>query len=411
MKFQGNPKDWGQGGTPPPPTSREATTPPSAPRPRRFQYPNIPRRAPRKPTLRPASVKHLQRLARLSQTQIDNLPETGDLMVPALELLAGLTPVGRGYLAARDVWGYFGPQQPEIPEVPAHWDYGAWEQYQECEHPGPGREMIYSTGNGSLVNPCIGGQGRNPRYDTFEEAAAGRDNVGLWQRSLTGVTFRYFHHRSWRKEPGAPALPYPEFKPYQPPVPGKRTVQPMPATVTPPVPATVQPMPQPRDTARPPSVIPGFVRPLPASPYRPSEVPANTIIVSPGGVSIPPQTPHVQAPAPGKEVKIKVQYGSPVYRAISNLYNGVTEASDFIDVVADAIEGNPCKGLNPVAKAWCVGRNIDRLDVDEMMHGLIYNYFEDQAVGAFLSWGKKSPYGVQTPTTGPSRRISPRPIR
>lgn len=412
MKFQGNPKDWGQGGSPPPPSNRETVTLSSNPPPRRPRWtlPDLPyRKVPPKPTLGPRTLRQIQRVSRLTQKNIDQMPEAGDLLTPALELIAGFTPVGRAYLTARDVWGYFGPQKEETPAVPAHWEHNGWELVASCGE--------YSAFGYSAITPGTCGVSTlvPNQYGSPAEVIQNHPNTSAFTGGVPNpspsLPTRFRNNIGWRRLPTTPSA-RPDLAPYWvpevPAQPGTRTVQPVPATVTPPNPAITQPMPQPRETGRPEPLMPRFPRPLPVNPYRPSERPASTIEVLPGGVSIPPQVPHVQAPASGKELKINTNKGSPFYKAISGLYDGTTEASDFVDVISDSIEGNPCKGLAPVQKSYCIGQNWEKINVDKMVYGLIYNHFEDKAVGTFLSYGRKSPYGVQTPTTRPSRDIQVR---
>lgn len=414
MKFQGNPKDYG-GSAPPPPVTREATTPPSSPR--KVGYPNIPRRHPQKPTHSPRAAKRIGRLARLAQQSIDGAQESSDLMVPALELLAGMHPLGRAALLARDVWGYFGPQEPE---TPARMDYPSSMTAYDCCDLGPPYTHVTTQSVGSTTGPycsqssfnqCgLGNQAvTNPTAygDALPMGLGQSQAVRYWQVNELGTRYTLKKIQQVIKPRVVVEVPF------LPPQPGRQTVQPVPATVTPPLPATVEPQPQPSRTKWPDPIVEGFVKPRPANPNRPSEIPANTVEVVPGGTRVPPQNPHVQAPHDGPELKIRVNKLSPVYRAIADVYNGATEADDFIQILAEAIEGNTCKGLRPVEAAICVGQNFHKLNLDKFMEGLIANHIEDQLVGAFLSWGKKSPYGVQMPTNGhrlrpPSLKGNPR---
>jgi len=375
-------------------------------------YPNIPRRHPVKPTLRPGAVKHLHRIGRLSQMSIDGAQDHSDLMVPALELMAGLHPVGRAGLLARDVWGYFGPQQPEQPGgevLTPGWvtccDTGG--PFDTEVYSGPGFELAYCT-TAELNNCGAGLQALTPR------PGPGSRLIRALQTSVSPARYTIVS-RHKRVVQTAEPWAFTEL----PPIPGVRTVQPVPATVTPPRPTVVESMPQPRETARPEPLVPGFIKPLPVNPMRPGAdfnphkpalVPANTVIPAPGGVIVPPQEPHVQAPYPGKELKIKVHKMSPAMRAIADIYNNATEYDDMMDIVADSIDKNPCKGLRGVKRDWCIANNFEDIDIDSLMEGLIYNYFEDKLVGTFLSWGKKSPYGVHLPTTGHRRNVNPSPI-
>lgn len=411
-QFQGNPKDWGQGGSPPPPTRTEATTPPSNPR--RVPYGNIPRRHPVKPTLRPGQLRHIQRIAKMASDGIINTGDNSDLMIPALELLAGLHPIGRTALFARDVWGYYGPQAQE---QPGHWDFAAagFVLVGTCANVQPDLichgEGVFAR-SATVSAPNCGSSIGVASSVSFSEGQAivGRYR-SLFVGPLAGIPYQcgeYIRNRDFWNRPNIADRDRPV--PWVPPVPGTRTVQPVPATVTPPRPTIVEPMPQPSENTWPDPIIPGFVKPKPSNPYRPSEIPANTIEVSPGGIHRPPQEPHVQAPANGKEIKIKVQAGSPAFKAIADIYNNATEADDMLEIIADSIEGNPCKGLRLARRSACIANNWDKIDIDKMMEGLIANWFEDKIIGTFLSWGKKSPYGVHTPTTGPSRRVQPRRI-
>lgn len=316
--------------------------------------------------------------------------------------LARLNP----YLNAMDIgfqlldsWTAYGPQQEEIPEVPEHWNDGVWNVRAECDP--DGREYIYDEPLAANLDACLGNQARTRRWGSFEEALQQNPNrlgVGIWRRNFATALFRYTHVRTWtRPSTSSPTHPTPYLVPYQPAQPGKRTVQRAPTSVVPAPAVSSNYDTPPRSTHRP-DVIIGTLKPL--NPTRPSEVPANTVEVLPGGIRKPPQKPHVLAPPRpgGKELKLQVQKGSPLYKAISDLYNGATEADDFIQIVADSIPGNTCKGLRPVEASLCIGRNLDKIDIDKMIEGLIYNHVEDQLVGAFLSWGKKAPYGTQLPT-------------
>lgn len=301
-----------------------------------------------------------------------------------------------------DAWSAYGPQSEE---TPGQFVPGGFTTFVECTDPGPYSDAVYSrTARSVTTNPCIANQAissPSPMAQDIINQGLLQRRLGLWGRQLNNPA-RYRHLATYMHPAGVDpsSLEPPHYVPAQA---GRRTVQRSPTAIVPSPAVTSNYDRPPRDTHRPAPII-GTLKPL--NPTRPSEVPANTVEVSPGGIHVPPQKPHVLAPPQpgGKEIKFNVRKGSPFYNALSNVYNGVTEAGDFMEVLANSLEGNPCKGLKLWERTTCIGENFHKFDLDAFMEGLIYNHIEDQLMGSFLSWGSKSPYGVQTPTTAPARR-------
>lgn len=106
-----------------------------------------------------------------------------------------------------------------------------------------------------------------------------------------------------------------------------------------------------------------------------------------------PEKPFHERRPPGKrEKEWKGKLYGPAYRAIINVVNKITETEDFIDVLYDALPSNvkprykntkyERKKVLTLDKALIIYRHADKLDMDKVITGLIYEHIEDRFYGA-----------------------------
>jgi len=106
------------------------------------------------------------------------------------------------------------------------------------------------------------------------------------------------------------------------------------------------------------------------------------IEIRPGGVR--PVPPHVVAPPTygDKERKTRVPWNFlREFRRVQKEFHRVTEAQDAADAIAEAIPGQPCKGLPLHLKLKCIYDNADRVDIGQALVNLVANAAEDRVVG------------------------------
>ena len=118
----------------------------------------------------------------------------------------------------------------------------------------------------------------------------------------------------------------------------------------------------------------------------PYAVPAVEYSIGTGGATGGVPVDHVllpPRPRGKKEKKIVFPGNHPLMR----LYGGVTEISDFVDAIAKALPGQPCKGLPLHQKALCVYRHAPDYRKPGALRDAVYNVLlneaQDRAVGAF----------------------------
>lgn len=288
-----------------------------------------------------------------------------------------------------DAWSQYGPSTPEIPATEEGYDFTGtgWTIYEECPANGPA--LYHRIAHAPLGSPCLTGGSPFPESATLDTlpvqtaGASGRyRGAGNNYESATGLRSRY--SLTLYLPPGVRGTP-PTYQPAQPGQPARTTVQPSPTTTTP-LPAAISESGSgPRNPAR--TYMP------------PYEVPAETLEVNPGGSRHIPNTPHVLAPpAPGgKELKIKVHAPDDPRKLASWLWDRVTHYDDLIDVIADSIEGNPCRSGTPQAKIVCIGRHLDKINPSDLIYNFAYNELEDRLVGKALSYSKNLPFGGMAP--------------
>lgn len=134
------------------------------------------------------------------------------------------------------------------------------------------------------------------------------------------------------------------------------------------------------------------------SPYRrvkPYQAPAVEVKVDPRPGPVPVrEIPHNVLP-PTEGVRERKRYSSAqlALKLLAKLYDATTEAQEIVDIFYENL-GGYCKGAKSMsAKAACVWRHLDDLDVDQTILDLIYNEFEDRVYGKFYSYGKNTPFG------------------
>lgn len=111
----------------------------------------------------------------------------------------------------------------------------------------------------------------------------------------------------------------------------------------------------------------------------PYEEPSTDVVATPGGGFQPPtRGVHVNQPPDRhtREVKWKLPHNK-----LGDFYGLLTELKDFLDVLDDAIPGNPCHGLGLHKKFACVMQNLHRVDPTRAVGGFVTNQFEDFAIG------------------------------
>lgn len=168
-------------------------------------------------------------------------------------------------------------------------------------------------------------------------------------------------------------------------IPAPRKVA-MPVPVTTPVPASIT------ETYTPPS---GRRKPRPGKPY---QVPAVTVEVGSGNSGhIPPRTGvHNQLPPGPLEREKKGGVGlRQALGMLSRFYDGVTEANDLVDAIADAIPACRAVKGGMVSRLNCIYDNLDDLDIAQAVANIAINEAEDKAIGKFHKALKdaKAPFG------------------
>lgn len=107
--------------------------------------------------------------------------------------------------------------------------------------------------------------------------------------------------------------------------------------------------------------------------------------LEPGRRNVPTSRPHDRRPPRKKEKEKKL---IATNRVIQKLVNPVTEANDFVNSLFRALPRwvqNKCIGQHGVtiqARASCIYRNIDRMNVDKAVKNVILNEIEDRFFGA-----------------------------
>lgn len=114
--------------------------------------------------------------------------------------------------------------------------------------------------------------------------------------------------------------------------------------------------------------------------YRKPAVDINVKAGRNGGITYdgpPTKTTHREVPTnPKREKKTKKKVG-----ALIGAYHKLTEINDLVDALADAIPGNPCKGLPGFRKLVCVVDHWDEIDPAQAALNVAYNEIEDRIVG------------------------------
>lgn len=111
----------------------------------------------------------------------------------------------------------------------------------------------------------------------------------------------------------------------------------------------------------------------------PYEEPSTDVVGTPGGGFEPPtRGVHVNQPPDRhtREIKWKLPHSK-----LGDFYGLLTELKDFLEVLDDAIPGNPCHGLGLHKQFACVMQNLHRVDPTRAVGGFVANQFEDFAIG------------------------------
>lgn len=306
--------------------------------------------------------------------------------------------VGIGYDLLEGWAVGWGPSNPEIPGVPAHYEFGP--DWVRCCTIGPpmNRQTTYV---GVNPPPCTGTVdtycGLSGQYLSGHQAIGTNFNthlngnrIILSQLMQDGV--RHHIKEIWVRPRTSPLTKpsQPQWVPETAPVPGSANAGPAPVRTTPDAPAYSEARNGPRNQNQ-------------RDPYRPYAIPGATVTVTPststgsGGATLNPNSPHILRPPKGPELKIKAAAAGGILGVASRIYDNVTEGGDIIDALADAIPGKPCGG-KLLDKLDCVIANWDKIDPVKAAGNLLYNHYEDKLVGKGLSYGKKAPYGVMAPT-------------
>lgn len=171
--------------------------------------------------------------------------------------------------------------------------------------------------------------------------------------------------------------PYP--KPWYGPTEGARTL---------PFPQTLDPEPAAQtETFQPPSNGGNFKRP----PYTTPAYEAAS-----GNWRDRGPKPHARKPPDGYKERKKDQPMRAVLKLAGRLYGHYTEAADAIEAIHDALPAKyQVKKGGPAAQARAIYDHFDELDLGKAAGNLIYNHYEDKAIGKLHSYGKKSPFGTK----------------
>lgn len=123
-------------------------------------------------------------------------------------------------------------------------------------------------------------------------------------------------------------------------------------------------------------------------------------------------TPHVLRPPYPHEREVKTRMSAArALKLIATLYDAATEAVDVVDILWDHMTRKPPfrpgRPYTFTEKANYIWRNLDALDVDAAMIGLIRNHFEDKYIYGriFGITGRHSPFGTQLPVSNALRQI------
>lgn len=145
-------------------------------------------------------------------------------------------------------------------------------------------------------------------------------------------------------------------------------------------------------------------------PLAPYERPAVTVELDPSSKSPPPNypdEPHVLRPPYPHEREIKTKTGKwMAAQVLFALYDATTEAKDIVDILYKNL-GKKCRGAKSMSqKANCVWRNLDTLDVDAAILGIVANHYEDKLYGrVYGPVGKHSPFGSMYPASKPNLMV------
>lgn len=166
--------------------------------------------------------------------------------------------------------------------------------------------------------------------------------------------------------------PFPEELPIQQPAPFPL---PVPYPLVPHVPDS--PWPQGRQTQQPSAPVPGRFVPR-QDPYAGPSVEFGPDYNRPG-------PPHTWTPAPPGTKERKHPY-SPINDALKSVIDDVlgpiTEFNDIVDAIYKALPKGLCPAKTIQAKADCIYRHANEIDLNEAIQNIILNHFEDKVIGA-----------------------------
>lgn len=151
---------------------------------------------------------------------------------------------------------------------------------------------------------------------------------------------------------------------------------------------------------------------------KPYERPAINIELKPsagpGPQPKPPITdgPHqLRPPGPNERERKQKVNARDALRLISAIYDHATEFKDILDEIYDCMgvkpPFRPGNAYKPHEKVNFIYENLEHLDVDCMVKGLIRNHFEDKYIYGriFGTLGKYTPYGTQLPINNALRDV------
>lgn len=282
---------------------------------------------------------------------------------------------------------------PFTPPAQPYWDVEpGWLYHYDC----PVYEPPYPDGTGyksysiSQSNPlipeiykCLSGQvpaGLKPGHQRIivgplTPAGTRMAYDEIWQYPFTQPPTRLPEWVPPRPATFVPLpVPYPQVMPDDAPI-----QQPAPfpiPTFYPMVPSVPDsPWPQGRRTLQPSRDQPGRYVP----PY--GDPQAGPAVGSDGG-DFTPAPPHVNMP-PRRGEKEKKGKATPLGAALIMGGGMITESTEAIDAVYQAL-GKKCKGAKtPQAKLQCIAKNWDTLDAGQAIANLIQNEIEDRLIGKF----------------------------
>lgn len=167
-----------------------------------------------------------------------------------------------------------------------------------------------------------------------------------------------------------------------------------------PIPLGIPPAPVVTDVYTPPA---GDNRPPPLKPY---EEPMIEAIVDPGGGINMRGGGHVrQPPKPNERERKDKTSGSRALALIGALYDGATESAEIVGILYDNLSvklpWRPGRPYTMSEKAYFVWANLDKLDVQGSIAGIVANHYEDKVWGRiFGTVGKHTKYGSMGPNHG-----------